>query len=284
MANIDRPKTPLDETLWRDQAWYRTWGPLTPFTVMDYFRLSTFFDNTSNNGTLFQQMQFRPEIRQELATPDLFNARLRRMTGVEYMLATGSSDTGVWVIRKQLRRGVVRAEDGQEVEDVSVLATYYVVGENVFMAPAVGAVLMNRMLTAITALRSAQSIAASIAEYRPAGSSTAASTSEKKADNSGASASNSSVGGSSAKELPRALALHLKYQGEYMDDHAPLLGDPGSFLQSGPAAGGGAAGGGGGGVGGAVGAGVGGVGGMGRGSRSGTPAGEKKEVGTPRRK
>ncbi|KAI5849597.1 MED6 mediator sub complex component-domain-containing protein [Morchella snyderi] len=279
MANIDRPKTPLDETLWRDQAWYRTWGPLTPFTVMDYFRLSTFFDNTSNNGTLFQQMQFRPEIRQELATPELFNARLRRMTGVEYMLATGSSDTGVWVIRKQLRRGVVRGEDGQEVEDVSVLATYYVVGENVFMAPAVGAVLMNRMLTAITALRSAQSIAAGIAEYRPAGSSAAAAAADKKDSTAASNNNNNTVGGSSAKDLPRALALHLKYQGEYMDDHAPLLGDPGSFLQSGPAAGGGV-----GGAAGAGGAGQGVVGGMGRGSRSGTPAVEKKEVGTPRRK
>lgn len=33
------------------------------------------------------------------------------------------------------------------------------------------------------------------------------------------------------KLLPGALVLSLRYQDEFMDDHAPLVGDPGSFLQ-----------------------------------------------------
>ena len=32
--------------------------------------------------------------------------------------------------------------------------------------------------------------------------------------------------------VTQALSLSLKYKNEYLDDHAPLLGDPGSFLQS----------------------------------------------------
>lgn len=114
---------------------------------MDYFRMSTFFDNTSNNGNLFQQMQYNFQIREELRTVELFNQRLKQMTGVEYMLATGSTETGVWVIRKQLRRpNKIDDNTGREVEDVTVLATYYITGENIFQAPSVGAVLQNRMV------------------------------------------------------------------------------------------------------------------------------------------
>src|SRR5205085_1871156 len=32
--------------------------------------------------------------------------------------------------------------------------------------------------------------------------------------------------------VTQALSLSLKYKNEYLDDHAPLLGDPGSFLQT----------------------------------------------------
>jgi mediator of RNA polymerase II transcription subunit 6 len=115
--------------------------------VMDYFRMSTFFDHTSNNGALFQQMMFNPQFREELRTLELFNNRLKTMTGVEYMLATGSAESGVWVIRKQLRRSPRWDEStGGEAEDVTVLAAYYIVGENIFQAPVVGTVLQNRMV------------------------------------------------------------------------------------------------------------------------------------------
>ena len=146
MATIPRPKTPIDETLWRDQVWYRQWGPLNEVTAMDYFRMSTFFDHTSNNGTLFQQMQFNPQFREELRTPELFNRRLATMTGVEYMLATGSVESGVWVIRKQLRKSP-RYDDNTQEDDITVLAAYYIIGENIYQAPSIGAVLQNRMVS-----------------------------------------------------------------------------------------------------------------------------------------
>ena len=145
MATIPRPKTPIDETLWRDQVWYRQWGPITEVTAMDYFRMSTFFDHTSNNGTLFQQMQFNPQFREELRTPELFNRRLATMTGVEYMLTTGSVESGVWVIRKQLRKSP-RYDDNVREDDITVLAAYYIIGENIYQAPSIGAVLQNRMV------------------------------------------------------------------------------------------------------------------------------------------
>lgn len=108
--------------------------------------MSTFFDHTSNNGTLFQQMQFNPQFREELRTPELFNRRLATMTGVEYMLATGSVESGVWVIRKQLRKSP-RYDDNAQEDDITVLAAYYIIGENIYQAPSIGAVLQNRMVS-----------------------------------------------------------------------------------------------------------------------------------------
>jgi len=107
--------------------------------------MSTFFDHTSNNGTLFQQMQFNPQFREELRTPELFNRRLATMTGVEYMLTTGSVESGVWVIRKQLRKSP-RYDDNVREDDITVLAAYYIIGENIYQAPSIGAVLQNRMV------------------------------------------------------------------------------------------------------------------------------------------
>lgn len=74
------------------------------------------------------------------------------MQGLEFMVAYGPAqdtqqengvgggeDTGVWVIRKQNRRKTQAAED-----EITILGTYFVVGENVYMAPSVGNVLGSR--------------------------------------------------------------------------------------------------------------------------------------------
>jgi len=49
--------------------------------------------------------------------------------------------TGVWVIRKQTRRKRQPEED-----EITVHSTYFVVGENIYMAPAVSDVLGSRMV------------------------------------------------------------------------------------------------------------------------------------------
>ncbi|KAL7275159.1 Mediator of RNA polymerase II transcription subunit 6 [Rhizina undulata] len=250
MANIQRPKTPIDETLWRDNAWYRRYGPLTKDTAMDYFRMSSFFDATSNNGVLWDQMAHNQAFQNEIPNLDAFNKRLKDMTGIEYMVVAGSQETTVWVIRKQLRRPMRMDENtGQMVEDVTVLATYYITGENVYQAPSIGAVLQNRMLTTISALRSALSIATNYSIFTPATPSIAAQSQQSSSvpntqpppstqSSTAASipSSQSRTASANAKDsylLPRALSLSLKYQHEYMDDHAPVLGDPGSMLQPG---------------------------------------------------
>lgn len=69
------------------------------------------------------------------------------MSGLEFMVAeqpaeTGpGAGTGVWVIRKQTRR----KRQGEE-DEVLVHATYFVVGENIYMAPAFSDILGSRMV------------------------------------------------------------------------------------------------------------------------------------------
>ena len=87
-----------------------------------------------------------------IQTREGFEGHLRTMQGLEFMVAygpaqnaqqangvSGGEDTGVWVIRKQNRRKTQGAED-----EITILSTYFVVGENVYMAPSVGNVLGSR--------------------------------------------------------------------------------------------------------------------------------------------
>lgn len=76
------------------------------------------------------------------------------MQGLEFMVtydplqAAAQSETqfasepsNIWVIRKQMRQKRAGMED-----DVVVLSTYYVVGDAVYMAPAVSSVIGNRIV------------------------------------------------------------------------------------------------------------------------------------------
>jgi hypothetical protein len=88
-----------------------------------------------------------------IQTREGFEGHLRTMQGLEFMVAYGpvqnvqqqanggssGEDTGVWVIRKQNRRKTQGAED-----EITIVSTYFVVGENVYMAPSVGNVLGSR--------------------------------------------------------------------------------------------------------------------------------------------
>ena len=49
-------------------------------------------------------------------------------------------NSGVWVIRKQNRRKRSGYED-----EVTLLSSYFVIGENIYMAPSVGNVIGSRM-------------------------------------------------------------------------------------------------------------------------------------------
>jgi len=84
-----------------------------------------------------------------LETRETFEAHLKTLQGLEYMVAMGPKDfggeapinRGTWVIRKQDRRKRSSAED-----EVNILATYFVVGDHIYMAPSVSHVLQARLV------------------------------------------------------------------------------------------------------------------------------------------
>jgi mediator of RNA polymerase II transcription subunit 6 len=82
-----------------------------------------------------------------IQTREAFQARLKTMSGLEFIVAQEPAETapntgtGVWVIRKQTRRKRLPEED-----EITVHSTYFVIGENIYMAPTVGDVVGSRMV------------------------------------------------------------------------------------------------------------------------------------------
>lgn len=140
--------TPLDEIQWRHPQLVNNMRGIHSNTIMWYFAESPFFDRTSNNAVLQQQAMYNPGMEQYVSSREAFEGRLKTMSGLEFMVAeqpaiTGPGfGTGVWVIRKQIRRKRLNEED-----ELTVLATYYVVGDNIYMAPTLADVLSFRMVT-----------------------------------------------------------------------------------------------------------------------------------------
>jgi len=117
--------------------------------VLFYFSKSPFFDPTSNNASLETQAMYNPDMMHFLGTRETFEAQLRTLQGLEYLVHLSPKDfgneaqigQGVWVIRKQNRRKRAGFND-----EIIILSTYFVVGEHIYMAPSVGNILQNRMV------------------------------------------------------------------------------------------------------------------------------------------
>ena len=96
---------------------------------------------------------FNPKMFHIIQTRQAFEGRLKTMSGLEFIVAQEPAEmapgtgTGVWVIRKQVRR----KRSGEE-DELLVLGTYFVVGENIYMAPAVSDILGGRMVCESIAL------------------------------------------------------------------------------------------------------------------------------------
>jgi mediator of RNA polymerase II transcription subunit 6 len=133
--------------------------------VLFYFAESPFFDATSNNASLAIQANYNEAFRHFVETREAFEARLKTMQGLEFMVAydplqaaAGANaqfvhePSNVWVIRKQTRRKRSGFED-----EVVVLATFFVVGDCIYMAPSAASVIGNRIvcLVALSVSRSA---------------------------------------------------------------------------------------------------------------------------------
>jgi hypothetical protein len=85
-----------------------------------------------------------------IQTREAFEGRLRTMQGLEFVVAfdptqpkeLGGESGGAWVIRKQTRRKRHGVED-----EITVQAAYFVVGENIYMAPSIASVLSSRLVS-----------------------------------------------------------------------------------------------------------------------------------------
>ena len=116
--------------------------------MLPYFSYSPFFDKTSNNAIITTQAMFNQNLFYLIQTREAFEGRLKTMQGLEYMVSHDPSDSGrlvehsgVWVIRKQIRRKRPTGND-----ELTPISSYFVVGENIYMAPSVGSVLGSRLV------------------------------------------------------------------------------------------------------------------------------------------
>ncbi|KAI9273396.1 mediator complex, subunit Med6 [Helicostylum pulchrum] len=124
----------LTSVEWRDTNWLeRVGGFQNQQMVLDYFALSPFWDRQCNNQVLSMQTQYN-DLRQPYeATVEA----LRKMTGIEF--AVVHEQPPVWIIQKRYRRGPA-------IDDVNPIATYYIMGANVYQSPTIYSVIANRLV------------------------------------------------------------------------------------------------------------------------------------------
>ncbi|XXG99821.1 hypothetical protein Hte_006162 [Hypoxylon texense] len=237
---------PLDEIQWRHPLAVQAMGGIHSNTVLFYFAESPFFDRTSNNAVLYNQAMFNPNMNMLVSTREAFEGRLKEMSGLEYVVAQEPAEmgpgmgTGVWVIHKQTRRK-------REPEDeITIHAAYYVVGENIYMAPTLADILSFRLGTITSALNKSFEAANNGTTwspalghmYRPAPSTSNSKT--QALESKGVTPMPESQGNKTASEQKKtsqplnsrlaehSFMIHMQYGGDYMDEN-PITGHPGKF-------------------------------------------------------
>ncbi|CAI7677803.1 unnamed protein product [Penicillium manginii] len=259
----------MEEILWRSPPHVQMMGGyLHSNNILFYFAESPFFDPTSNNASLAIQANYNEAFRHFVETREAFEDRLKTMSGLEFVVsydplqAAAHSDTrfahepsNVWVIRKQNRRG----------DEVTVISTYFVVGDCIYMAPSVASVVGNRILSAVTSLSRLMKTASTLPNFTPShghtymppvartieSSSQQVSASQPSKENTpmpdmpsqtqstetqttsktGLGISGSSSSYQDTRSLADAFNLFTRYGDEFMDEN-PLQGEPGSFILS----------------------------------------------------
>ncbi|KAL6402263.1 Mediator of RNA polymerase II transcription subunit 6 [Ilyonectria robusta] len=244
MSNPNDP--PLDEIQWRSPPIVANMGGLHSNTILFYFAESPFFERTSNNAVIMSQAMNNMAMYHFIQTREAFEARLKTMSGLEFIVGEEPAEmapgtgTGVWIIRKQTRRKLYADED-----EVTVHASYFVVGENIYMAPTLGDILASRIMTISSAIAKALPAAESVRKWRPSLGHVyqlppnQPSTRQKVQDSKEATPIPDETG----KTAPAAqkndelslerlaeesLMTHMKYGGEYVDEN-PITGRPGEF-------------------------------------------------------
>ncbi|ANB13373.1 Med6p [Sugiyamaella lignohabitans] len=144
---------PLDEVQWRAPEWVQAFGGLRNDNVLEYFAQSPFYDRSSNNQVLKMQSQFNENLH---GRHDLYQ-ELQNMKGVEFVVAL-DREPEMWIIRKQNRLSP---------QEVRLLATYFVINENIFMAPSIYSVVSSRLLSTAHSLSKLLIKAATLPTYSP---------------------------------------------------------------------------------------------------------------------
>ena len=146
-----------------------------------YISEMEFFNHTSKNGTAFLHAQTEMQAFVRVGNRKAFEEQLKRQKGEEYMIVgepqqlpggpkveAGVGGTGVWVIRRQ-DRDRVQAMDGSGrwQEDLTVLGTYFIVGEHVYQAPSIGDLVGNRLTAAANAMARFYDTAKNLPTFEP---------------------------------------------------------------------------------------------------------------------
>ncbi|KAK4104851.1 MED6-domain-containing protein [Parathielavia hyrcaniae] len=182
---------------------------------------------------------------QYLATRELFEGRLKTMSGLEFVVAQEPADTGpgagtgVWVINKQTRR------KRQPEDEIIVHGTYFVVGENIYMAPSLADIISSRIASISSSIAKILPISAGVQSWSPAlgrtyqtptaTSSTATATTTKQHEETPLPESIPRTSRPaptttlpSARLLEEALGIHHQFGTHNLDEN-PITGKPGEF-------------------------------------------------------
>ncbi|KAL5614502.1 hypothetical protein BROUX41_004605 [Berkeleyomyces rouxiae] len=238
----------LDEIQWRSPMAVAELNGIHSNTILYYFANSPFFNATSNNAVLFSQAMHNQNMFPLIQTREAFEGHLRTMAGLEYMVVEEPAEmgpgmgTGVWVINKQMRKKQAGEED-----EVNVLATYFVVGENIYQAPMLADIINARVATITSSMRDIITKCESIRTWAPSQGHTYVAPPSKKdtADMLVATATQGSSQASQSqhnvvsnpdaneeKMLQRladeSIRVHMRYGGDYIDEN-PITGEPGKF-------------------------------------------------------
>ncbi|OAA67676.1 Mediator complex, subunit Med6 [Cordyceps fumosorosea ARSEF 2679] len=260
---MDNPNDPpLDEIQWHSPQIIQQMGGLHSNTILFYFAESPFFERTSNNAVIMSQAMNNMSMYHFIQTREAFEGRLKTMSGLEFIVGEEPAETGpgmgtgVWVIRKQTRR-----KRFQEADEITIHASYFVVNENIYMAPTLADILAARIMSISSSISKALPAAESARSWRPAGGHYykppraqasgpagalhAARARIQESKEATPTPTGSSGGGGANKgtsttappnlevqSLERvaeeAFWVHMRYGGEYIDEN-PITGRPGDF-------------------------------------------------------
>ncbi|UKZ46001.1 hypothetical protein TrVGV298_000198 [Trichoderma virens] len=223
MANPNDP--PLDEIQWRSPQIVAQMGGLHSNTILFYFAESPFFERTSNNAVIMAQAMNNMAMYHYIQTREAFETRLKTMSGLEFI--------------------VDEAERYQDDDEITVHASFFVVGENIYMAPTLADILASRIMTISSAIAKALPAAEAARKWRPSTGhvyqlpasqpSTQPKPQEPKEENPALDDTGKPVSAVAKHEAPfidrvaeESFMIHLRYGGEYIDEN-PITGKPGEF-------------------------------------------------------